>query len=91
MSARFQELLKEQDEHLSAFTKAKNGLVKVKEKLSLEKDKAQAKIQVKREEQAKALAKLQVEIDAEVEAIKFADSQSKIVGKKIKSISKITG
>lgn len=91
MSNRFQALLNEEASCLDAFTKAKNGLESVREKLTDEKTKAQLKIKAKRDEQAKILAKLQAEIDEEKEAIDFVNAQSKTVGKKIKSISKIIG
>lgn len=91
MSKRFEGLLQEQAEHLSAFVKAKKGLESVKGKLALAKSNAQATIEKKREEQAKLLAKLQLEIDEENEAIAFADLESKKVSKKIKSIKKIVG
>lgn len=91
MSKRFEGLLQEQAEHLSAFVKAKEGLEGVKAKLAMAKSDAKATIEIKREEQAKALAKFQAEIDEENEAIAFVDSESKKVSKKIKSIKKIVG
>ena len=91
MSQRFQELLKEEASCLDAFVKAKQGLEKVQDKLAAEKEKAQEAIKAKRAKQAEILAKIQAEIDEETEAINFVNRESKTVGKKIKSISKIVG
>lgn len=91
MSKRFEGLLAEQAEHLSAFVKAKEGLESVKDKLAVAKVDAQATIEKKREEQAKLLAKLQADIDEEKAAIDFVVLETKKVSKKIKSINKIVG
>lgn len=88
---RFEGLLEEQAEHLSAFVKAKEGLESVQDKLAAAKLDAQIIIEKKREEQAKILAKLQSEIDEEKAAIDFVRLETKKVSKKIKSITKIVG